>query len=195
MFTIIWFVTLLAAYPMSKKEFVGRNFFNVIFHYHVFFGENDPDFYPDQSAVSGKYNLGNLSFPGAFNVWNMILARTTSVYPHELRECILPLTVLITKIMMPVCKPIIGACIRSFRWFCLSYFDAMIYLNDAKTAAIAAGTSFHPCNRIHRSPLNIADIQSTAQMAKGSGTSCNGCSFGIIQINHSVKQLFHIPTK
>lgn len=24
-------VTLLAAYPMSKKEFVGRNFFNVIF--------------------------------------------------------------------------------------------------------------------------------------------------------------------
>ena len=31
-FTIISvLVTLLAAYPMSKKEFVGRNFFNVIF--------------------------------------------------------------------------------------------------------------------------------------------------------------------
>lgn len=25
------FVTLLAAYPMSKKEFVGRKFFNIIF--------------------------------------------------------------------------------------------------------------------------------------------------------------------
>lgn len=60
-FTIISvLVTLLAAYPMSKKEFVGRNFFNVIFsHYHVFRWRNDPDFYPDQSAASGKYNLGN----------------------------------------------------------------------------------------------------------------------------------------
>ena len=53
-FTIISvLVTLLAAYPMSKKEFVGRNFFN------VFQWRNDPDFYPDQSVASGKYNLGN----------------------------------------------------------------------------------------------------------------------------------------
>ena len=28
-------------------------------HYHVFRWRNDPDFYPDQSAASGKYNLGN----------------------------------------------------------------------------------------------------------------------------------------
>lgn len=57
-FTIISvLVTLLAAYPMSKKEFVGRNFFNA--HYHVFRWRNDPDFYPDQSVASGKYNLGN----------------------------------------------------------------------------------------------------------------------------------------
>ena len=59
-FTIISvLVTLLAAYPMSKKEFVGRNFFNYFSHYHVFRWRNDPDFYPDQSAASGKYNLGN----------------------------------------------------------------------------------------------------------------------------------------
>lgn len=61
-FTIISvLVTLLAAYPMSKKEFVGRNFFNECYfsHYHVFRWRNDPDFYPDQSAASGKYNLGN----------------------------------------------------------------------------------------------------------------------------------------
>ena len=32
------FVTLLAAYPMSKKEFVGRKFFNVIFLITMFFG-------------------------------------------------------------------------------------------------------------------------------------------------------------
>lgn len=54
------FVTLLAAYPMSKKEFVGRKFFNVIFSdYHVFRRWNDPDVYFDQSASYGKYRVGN----------------------------------------------------------------------------------------------------------------------------------------
>ena len=38
-FTVISvFVTLLAAYPMSKKEFVGRKFFNIIFVITMFFG-------------------------------------------------------------------------------------------------------------------------------------------------------------
>ena len=32
------FVTLLAAYPLSKKEFVGREFFNIIFLITMFFG-------------------------------------------------------------------------------------------------------------------------------------------------------------
>ena len=38
-FTVISvFITLLAAYPMSKKEFVGRKFFNTIFLITMFFG-------------------------------------------------------------------------------------------------------------------------------------------------------------
>ena len=37
-FTVISvFVTILAAYPMSKKEFVGRKFFNAIFIITMFF--------------------------------------------------------------------------------------------------------------------------------------------------------------
>lgn len=32
------FVTILAAYPMSKKELVGRKFFNTIFIITMFFG-------------------------------------------------------------------------------------------------------------------------------------------------------------
>ena len=38
-FTVISvFITLLAAYPMSKKDFVGRKFFNIIFVITMFFG-------------------------------------------------------------------------------------------------------------------------------------------------------------
>ena len=90
------FITLLAAYPMSKKEFVGRNFFNVI----------------------------------------------------------------------PVCKPIIAVlALWSFVGMWNSYFDALIYLNDA---------DLQPLQLVLRSilvqntpqPGMIADIQSTAEMAK-----------------------------
>ena len=60
------FVTLLAAYPLSKKEFVGRKFFNLIFFDHnVLWWWNDPDFYFNQSAAYGKYSLGS------FNSWSI----------------------------------------------------------------------------------------------------------------------------
>ena len=60
-FTVISvLVTLLVAYPMSKKNFVGRKLFNLIVH-DVLRRRNDPDFYPDQSAASGKYGMGDLA--------------------------------------------------------------------------------------------------------------------------------------
>lgn len=102
------FVTLLAAYPMSKKEFVGRKFFNVIFLITMFFGGG----------------------------------------------------------MIPTCKPIIAVlALWSFVGMWNSYFDAMIYLNDA---------NLQPLQLVLRSilvqntpqPGMIADIQSTAEMAK-----------------------------
>lgn len=109
--------------------------------------------------------------PGAFNVWNMILARTYyQSIPKELREAsaIDGATEIehFFKIMMPVCKPIIAVlALWSFVGMWNSYFDAMIYLNDAK---------LQPLQLVLRSilvqntpqPGMIADIQSTAQMAK-----------------------------
>ena len=68
--------------------------------------------------------------------------------------------------MMPVCKPIIAVlALWSFVGMWNSYFDAMIYLNDA---------NLQPLQLVLRSilvqntpqPGMIADIQSTAEMAK-----------------------------
>ena len=76
-FTVISvFVTLLAAYPLSKKEFVGRELFNIIFLITMFFGGGMiPTF-----ILINQLHLVNtvwaILIPGAFNVWNMILART-----------------------------------------------------------------------------------------------------------------------
>lgn len=113
-FTVISvFITLLAAYPMSKKDFVGRGFFNVIFIITMFFGGGlIPTF-----ILINQLHLVNtiwaILIPGAFNVWNMILARTYyQSIPKELREA----SALdgaselqhFFKIMIPVCKPIIA---------------------------------------------------------------------------------------
>ena len=171
-FTVISvFITLLAAYPMSKKDFVGRGFFNVIFIITMFFGGGlIPTF-----ILINQLHLVNtiwaILIPGAFNVWNMILARTYyQSIPKELREA----SALdgaselqhFFKIMIPVCKPIIAVlALWSFVGMWNSYFDALIYLNDA---------DLQPLQLVLRSilvqntpqPGIIADIQSTAEMAK-----------------------------
>ena len=171
-FTVISvFITLLAAYPMSKKDFVGRGFFNVIFIITMFFGGGlIPTF-----ILINQLHLVNtiwaILIPGAFNVWNMILARTYyQSIPKELREA----SALdgaselqhFFKIMIPVCKPIIAVlALWSFVGMWNSYFDALIYLNDA---------DLQPLQLVLRSilvqntpqPGMILDIQSTAEMAK-----------------------------
>ena len=165
------FVTILAAYPMSKKDLVGRNVFNVIFLITMFFsGGLIPTF-----ILINQLHMVNtvwaILIPGAFNVWNMILARTYyQSIPKELREA----SAIdganeiqhYFQIMLPVCKPIIAVLLLyQFVGMWNSYFDAMIYLNDA---------NLQPLQLVLRSilvqntpqPGMIADIQSTAEMAK-----------------------------
>ena len=171
-FTVISvFVTLLAAFPLSKKEFVGRKFFNLIFLITMFFGGGMIPTFILINQLHMVNTVWAVLIPGAFNVWNMILARTYyQSIPAELREA----SAIdganeiqhFFKIMMPVCKPIIAVlALWSFVGMWNSYFDAMIYLNDA---------NLQPLQLVLRSilvqntpqPGMIADIQSTAEMAK-----------------------------
>lgn len=171
-FTVISvFITLLAAYPMSKKDFVGRGFFNVIFIITIFFGGGLIPTFILINQLHLMNTIWAILIPGAFNVWNMILARTYyQSIPKELREA----SALdgaselqhFFKIMIPVCKPIIAVlALWSFVGMWNSYFDALIYLNDA---------DLQPLQLVLRSilvqntpqPGMIADIQSTAEMAK-----------------------------
>ena len=171
-FTVISvFVTLLAAYPLSKKEFVGRKVFNIIFLITMFFGGGMIPTFILINQLHMVNTVWAILIPGAFNVWNMILARTYyQSIPTELREA----SAIdganeiqhFFKIMIPVCKPIIAVlALWSFVGMWNSYFDAMIYLNDA---------NLQPLQLVLRSilvqntpqPGMISDIQSTAEMAK-----------------------------
>ena len=156
---------------MSKKEFVGRKIFNVIFVITMFFGGG---LIPTYLVVSNLNMLNTpwaVILPGAFNVWNMILARTYfQSIPKELREASAvdgaSELVHFFKVLLPVCKPIIAVlALYQFVGMWNSYFDALIYIDDA---------NLQPLQLVLRSiliqntpePGMIADMQSMAEMAK-----------------------------
>ena len=164
-------VTLLAAYPLSKKEFVGRKFFNTLFIITMFIGGGLMPTYLLMDKLKLINTVWSILLPGAINVWNIMLAKTYfKSLPKELREAsaIDGASEIkhFFKIILPVCKPIIAVLLLyQFVGQWNSYFDAMIYLDDAK---------LQPLQLVIRSILiqntpatgMIADIQSTAAMAK-----------------------------
>lgn len=163
--------TLLAAYPLSKQEFVGRKFINTLYVITMFIGGG---LMPTYLLMDKLYLINTpwaIILPGAINVWNIILAKTYfRSLPKELREASsidgASEIIHFFKIVLPVCKPIIAVLmLYQFVGQWNSYFDAMIYLDDA---------SLQPLQLVIRSILiqntpatgMIADIQSTAEMAK-----------------------------
>ncbi len=69
-------ITMLAAYPMSRADFKGKKFFNVIFVITMFFGGGLIPTYLLISDLNMLNSMWALILPGAFSVWNMIIART-----------------------------------------------------------------------------------------------------------------------
>ncbi|MDU3523162.1 MAG: carbohydrate ABC transporter permease [Clostridium saudiense] len=164
-------VTLMAAYPLSKEEFVGRKFVNTLYVITMFLGGGLIPTY----LLIDKLNLLNtvwaILLPGAINVWNIMLAKTYfKTLPRELREAsaIDGASEIkhFFKIVLPVSKPIIAVLmLYQFVGQWNSYFDAMIYIDDA---------NLQPLQLVIRSILiqnapstgMIADIQSMAEMSK-----------------------------
>ena len=164
-------VTLLAAYPMSRTDFKGRGLFNTLFMITMFFGGGLIPTYLLISNLGLLNSMWAIILPGAFSVWNMIIAR--SYYqgiPSELREAAdvdgaNELTYFF-RILLPVCTPVITVlALWQFVGMWNSYFDAMIYLNDSAK---------QPLHLVLRSILiqnqpesgMISDMQSTAARAQ-----------------------------
>ena len=105
-FTVISvFVTLLAAYPLSKKEFVGRKVFNIIFLITMFFGGGMIPTFILINQLHMVNTVWAILIPGAFNVWNMILAtlHTRSVAEDSLHPQLLLLPAPCWHLLMQLC--------------------------------------------------------------------------------------------
>ena len=164
-------ITLLAAYPMSRKDFKGRGLFNTIFVITMFFGGGLIPTYLLISNLGLLDSMWAIILPGAFSVWNMIIARTYyQGIPSELREAAevdgANEIVYFFKIMLPVCTPVIAVlALWQFVGMWNSYFDAMINLNDeAKQPLQLVLRSILIQN--HPESGMISDMQSTAARAQ-----------------------------
>ena len=165
------FITLLAAYPMSRPDFKGKGFFNVIFVITMFFGGGLIPTYLLINSLGMKNTIWAIVIPGAFSVWNMIIARTYyQGIPAELREAAevdgASDMRFFFMILIPVCTPVIAVLsLWQFVGMWNSYFDALIYLDD---------TAKQPLQVVLRSILiqnkpesgMISDMQSTAERAQ-----------------------------
>ena len=164
-------VTLLAAYPMSRSDFKGKGFFSLIFMITMFFGGGLIPTYLLISSLGMLDTIWAIVLPGAFGVYNMIIARTYyQGIPKDLQEAAeidgANEMVYFFRVLLPVCTPIIATiAMWNFVGMWNSYFDAMIYLNSA---------SKQPLQLVLRSiliqsqpePGMVSDMQSTAQRAQ-----------------------------
>jgi len=133
-------MTILAAFPMSRKDLWGRGVMMKLMTFCMFFGGG---LIPTYLMISKTLGLMNswlaLMLPGAISVYNMIIMRTffmTSI-PYELHEAAdidgcTPFGTLI-RIILPLSGPIIaviGLYYAVGHWN--SYFSALLYINEEK---------------------------------------------------------------
>lgn len=131
-------ITMLTAYPLSKKELVGKGPVMTFLIITMFFGGG---LVPTYLLIR---NLGMLNtpwaiiVPGAMNVFFVILGKTYfQNIPDELTEAAVidgatEMDIFI-KIMIPLAKPIIFVLfLYSFVGQWNAYFEAMIYLQDSR---------------------------------------------------------------
>lgn len=131
-------MTILAAFPMSRRDLWGRGVMMKLMTFCMFFGGG---LIPTYLMISKTLGLMNnwlaLILPGAISVYNMIIMRTffmTSI-PYELHEAAdidgcTPFGTLI-RIILPLSGPIIaviGLYYAVGHWN--SYFSALLYINQ-----------------------------------------------------------------
>lgn len=170
-------ITLFAAYPLSRKDFVGRKLMMTLFIITMFFGGGLIPTYLLVKNLNMLDTIWAILLPGAVNVWNIILARAYfQGIPEELREAaIVDGTSEIQfffKILLPLSKPIIAVLVLyQFVAQWNSYFDAMIYLKSENLQPLqivlrSILVQMQPRPGMIQDAQNTAQLQQIAEMVK-----------------------------
>jgi len=129
------FLSICAAYPLTRKRLKGRTVISVFFIFTLYFsGGIIPD-YLLMHRLKMLNNITALIFPLAFSAYNMILLRTSiqASVPDSLEESAFldgagDIRILI-QIVLPLCKPILATLCLFYavgRWN--AYQDSLFYM-------------------------------------------------------------------
>lgn len=130
-------LTVLCAYPLSRKDFIGRNFFMFVITFTMIFSGG---MLPTYIVIK---NLGLINtrwamlLPSAISVYNVIITRT--YYQTNISSELLDVALLdgcdnirfLWKIVIPLSKPVTAVIVLFYavaHWN--AYFNAFIYLSN-----------------------------------------------------------------
>lgn len=132
-------VTVLIAYPLSRKEFYGRKFIMLGLVFTMMFSGGLIPLYLTVRSVGILNTRLAMLIPQAMHVWQVIIARTffAATIPDELAEAAemdgCSDAYFIWRVVLPLSKPIIAVLVLMYAVFHWNaYFDALIFLNSDK---------------------------------------------------------------
>ena len=130
-------LTIMAAYPLSVKDFIGRKVISALFIFVMIFTAPLIPTYLNVKNLGLLDSMWALILPGAISVYNMIIARTyfQNSIPGEMLESARldgcdDIRVLVNMVL-PLSKSILAVLVLYYaiaHWN--SYFDAFIYLSS-----------------------------------------------------------------
>ncbi|MEZ2718770.1 carbohydrate ABC transporter permease [Niallia circulans] len=128
--------SVMIAYPLSRKDFYGRNMITVFIMITMFFSGGMIPTYLLVKDLGMLDTIWAIVLPGAVSVYNVIIMRTFfQSIPNELYEAAsidgCGNISFLLKIVMPLSMPIIAVMTLFYgvgHWN--AYFDSLIYLND-----------------------------------------------------------------
>ncbi len=130
-------MTVMVAYPLSRKDFVGRGTFTAMFVFTMIFTAPLIPVYLNIKRLNMLNTVWAMVIPGAVSVYNMIIARTffQSNLPGEMLESAEidganDIQVLM-KLVLPLSKSVLAVLVLFYavaHWN--SYFNAFIYLSS-----------------------------------------------------------------
>ncbi len=154
--TINMVLTIMTAYPLSRRDFIGKNFYMTLFMITMFFsGGMIPNY-----ILMSKLHLTNTRWAvilsGAISVYNMIIMRTyfMNSIPQELFEAARIDGITdwgyLFRMVLPLSKAIMAVILLYYavaHWN--SYFTAMLYIRDRE---------LYPLQIVLRDVLNASNI-------------------------------------
>lgn len=165
-------ITLIAAYPLSRRNMQFKKFYMFLFVFTMYFGGGLIPTYILMTKIKFVNTIWAMIIPGALSVYNMIVTRTffMSNIPNELLESAQIDGCSDVKYFFAMVLPLSKAVIAVITLFYAvghwnAYFNALIYLNNPK---------LYPLQLILRTILvanqvSLSDIQDPEAIAAQQG--------------------------